>query len=70
MSYVLMLCGVMLMLFRESDVFSSDWKTVLLGISAGLVLVASALTQNNIYKNETRIENLKKEIERLKEEKE
>lgn len=66
MSYVLTLFGLMLILYKESDVFSSDWKMILLGIGAALVALASALTCDNIYKNETRIGKLEEEIKKLK----
>lgn len=55
MSYVLALFGLLILIFREFDVFSSDWKMLLLGIAVQFFILASALTYHNIYKNETRI---------------
>ena len=55
MSYVLALFGLLILIFREFDVFSSDWKMILLGIAVQFFILASALTYHNIYKNETRI---------------
>lgn len=66
MSYVLTILGLILLLFRESDALSSDWKTILLGVVAGVFVLTSALIQNMIDRNKTRIENLEKEIEKLK----
>lgn len=66
MSYVLTILGLILLLFRESDALSSDWKTILLGVVAGVFVLTSALIQNIIDRNKTRIENLEKEIEKLK----
>ncbi len=66
MSYVLALFGLLILIFREFDVFSSDWKMILLGIAVQFFILASALTYHNIYKNETRIGALEEEIEKLK----
>lgn len=66
MSYVLTILGLILLLFRESDALSSDWKTILLGVVAGVFVLTSALIQNMIDRNKTRIENLEKKIEKLK----
>ena len=66
MSFMLILFGFILIVYRESDVFLSDQKTILLGISAALIALASALTCGNIYKNETRIGKLEEEIKKLK----
>lgn len=55
MSYVRALFGLLILIFREFDVFSSDWKMILLGIAVQFFILASALTYHNIYKNETRI---------------
>lgn len=66
MSWFLMLVGSMLMFCIESGVFSSDWKTILLGISFALINIAISLTHDHIYKNETRIVNLEEEIAKLK----
>ena len=67
MSWFLMLAGLMLMICRESGAFSSDWKTILLGIGAAFIAVAWELICDNNYRNETRIVKLEEEIERLKE---
>lgn len=69
MVYALTLLGCMLLVFRESDAFSSDAKTILLGVVALVFVLTSALIQNMIDRNRTRIENLEEEIEKLKEEK-
>ena len=37
MSFMLILFGFILIVCRESDVFSSDWKTILLGIGAAFI---------------------------------
>lgn len=66
MLYVLTILGLILLLFRESDALSSDWKTILLGVVAGVFVLTSALIQNMIDRNKTRIENLEKKIEKLK----
>lgn len=66
MPYVLTILGLILLLFRESDALSSDWKTILLGVAAEIFVLTSALVQNMIDRNKTRIENLEKEIEKLK----
>lgn len=55
MSYVPALFGLLILIFREFDVFSSDWKMILLGIAVQFFILASALIYHNIYKNETRI---------------
>lgn len=67
MSWFLMLVGSMLMFYIESGVFSSNWKQILLGISFALINIAFSLTQDHIYKNETRIMNLEEEAAKLKE---
>ena len=66
MSCLLMLFGLLLMICRESDIFSSDWKTILLGISAVFIAIACVLTHDNNYKNEARIMKLEEEIAKLK----
>ena len=66
MSWFLMLAGLMLMICRESGVFSSDWKTIFLGIGSALINIAFSIACNNIYKNEARIVNLEEEIAKLK----
>ena len=66
MSYASILFGLLILVFREADVFSSGWKAILLEIVVGFFILASALTYNNIYKNETRIEELEEEIKKLK----
>ena len=66
MSWFLMLAGLMLMICRESDAFSSDWKIIFLGIGLALINIAFSIACNNIYKNESRITNLEEEIARLK----
>lgn len=66
MSWFLMLVGSMLMFYIESGVFSSNWKQILLGISFLLINIAFSLTQDHIYKNETRIMNLEEEVVKLK----
>ena len=66
MSWFLMLVGSMLMFYIESGVFSSNWKQILLGISFSLINIAFSLTQDHIYKNETRIMNLEEEVAKLK----
>lgn len=66
MSFMLILFGFILIVCRESDVFSSDWKTILLGIGAAFIAVAWELICDNNYKNETRIGALEEEIEKLK----
>lgn len=68
MSWFLMLAGLMLMICRESGAFSSDWKTIFLGIGSALINIAFSIACNNIYKNEARIVNLEEEIAKLKEE--
>ena len=67
MSWFLMLVGSMLIFCIESGVFSSNWKQILLGISFSLINIAFSLTQDHIYKNETRIINLEEEVSKLKE---
>lgn len=67
MSWFLMLAGLMLMICRESDAFSSDWKIIFLGVGLALINIAFSITCNNIYKNETRIMNLEEEVAKLKE---
>lgn len=67
MSWFLMLAGLMLMICRESGAFSSDWKTIFLGIGLALINIAFSIVCNNIYKNETRIMNLEEEVAKLKE---
>ena len=67
MSWFLMLAGLMLMICRESGAFSSDWKTIFLGIGSALINIAFSIACNNIYKNEARIVNLKEEIAKLNE---
>ena len=67
MSWFMMLVGLMLMICRESDAFSSDWKTIFLGIGLALINIAFSIACNNIYKNEARIVNLEEEIAKLKE---
>ena len=67
MSWFLMLVGSMLIFCIESCVFSSNWKQILLGISFSLINIAFSLTQDHIYKNETRIINLEEEVSKLKE---
>ena len=67
MSWFLMLAGLMLMICRESGAFSSDWKTIFLGIGSALINIAFSMACNNIYKNEARIVNLEEEIAKLKE---
>lgn len=62
----LMLFGLLLMICRESDTFSSDLKTILLGISAVFIAIAFKLMSNNIDQNEARIINLEEEIAKLK----
>lgn len=66
MSWFLMLAGLMLMICRESGAFSSDWKTIFLGIGSALINIAFSIACNNIYKNEARIVNLEEEIAKLK----
>lgn len=66
MSWFLMLVCSMLMFYIESGVFSSNWKQILLGISFSLINIAFSLTQDHIYKNETRIMNLEEEVAKLK----
>ena len=66
MSWFLMLVGSMLMFYIEYGVFSSNWKQILLGISFSLINIAFSLTQDHIYKNETRIMNLEEEVAKLK----
>ncbi len=66
MSCLLILFGLLLMICRESDTFSSDLKTILLGISAVFIAIAFTLMSNNIYQNEARIINLEEEIAKLK----
>ena len=66
MSWFLMLAGLMLMICRESDAFSSDWKIIFLGIGLALINIAFSIACNNIYKNESRIVNLEEEIAKLK----
>lgn len=66
MSWFLMLAGLMLMICRESGAFSSDWKTIFLGIGSALINIAFSIACNNIYKNEARIVKLEEEIEKLK----
>ena len=67
MSFMLILFGFILIVCRESDVFSSDWKTILLGIGAAFIAVAREPIRDNNYRNETRIVKLEEEIARLKE---
>ena len=67
MSWFLMLVALMLMICRESGAFSSDWKTIFLGIGLALINIAFSITCNNIYKNEIRIMNLEEEVAKLKE---
>ena len=67
MSFMLILFGFILIVCRESDVFSSDWKTIFLGIALALINISFSITCNNIYKNEARIVNLEEEIAKLKE---
>lgn len=67
MSWFLMLAGLMLMICRESGAFSSDWKTIFLGIGSALINIAFSIACNNIYKNEARIVKLEEEIAKLKE---
>lgn len=67
MSWFMMLVGLMLMICRESDAFSSDWETIFLGIGAALINIAFSIACNKIYKNESRIVNLEEEIAKLKE---
>ena len=67
MSWFLMLVALMLIICRESVAFSSDWKTIFLGIAMALINIAFSITCNNIYKNEARIVNLEEEIAKLKE---
>ena len=67
MSFMLILFGFILIVCRESDVFSSDWKTILLGIGAAFIAVAWELICDNNYRNETRIVKLEEEIKRHKE---
>lgn len=67
MSFMLILFGFILIVCRESDVFSSDWKTILLGIGAAFIAVAWELICDNNYKNEARIINLEEDIAKLKE---
>ena len=66
MAYTLTLLGCMLLVFRESDAFSSDAKTILLGVVAVVFVLTSALIQNMIDRNRTRIGKLEEEIEKLK----
>ena len=66
MSFMLILFGFILIVCRESDVFSSDWKTIFLGIGLALINIAFSIACNNIYKNEARIVNLEEEIAKLK----
>ena len=66
MSFMLILFGFILIVCRESDVFSSDWKTIFLGIGFALINIAFSIECNNIYKNEARIVNLEEEIAKLK----
>lgn len=66
MSWFLMLVALMLIICRESGAFSSDWKTIFLGIAMALINIAFSIACNNIYKNETRIVNLEEEIAKLK----
>lgn len=66
MPWFLMLAGLMLMICRESGAFSSDWKTIFLGIGSALINIAFSIACNNIYKNEARIVNLEEEIAKLK----
>lgn len=68
MSFMLILFGFILIVCRESDVFPSDWKTILLGIGAVFIAIAWELICDNNYKNETRIVKLEEEIEKLKRE--
>ena len=67
MSFMLILFGFILIVCRESDVFSSDWKTIFLGVGLALINIAFSIACNNIYKNETRIMNLEEEVAKLKE---
>ena len=67
MSFMLILFGFILIVCRESDVFSSGWKTILLGVGAALIAVAWELICDNNYKNETRIVKLEEDIAKLKE---
>ena len=66
MSFMLILFGFILIVCRESDVFSSDWKTIFLGIGFALINIAFSITCDNVYKNEARIVNLEEEIAKLK----
>ena len=67
MSFMLILFGFILIVCRESDMFSSNWKTILLGIGSALTAIAWELICDNNYKNETRIVKLEEDIAKLKE---